>query len=647
MTVQILKNRPLAVFCIALAITAVLGVNADTHNKRITFFVIAVLTALALLGVRALRRFKKPLTYLFYAILGISVALASSYLYFDVFFGTAQRSVGEVASLEGVILERADATSFSSTLCVRAERINGEKSTERVILTCEYPSALQVGERFSATVCQRAFETEDGYSEMNKYLSDGYTRIYVSESADSVTLLGDAENDPIVALRKWNAKLSARLYDAIGREYGAIPVALLLGNRGFVDGETTLHFQRAGISHLLALSGMHVAVLIGFLELVGKLLRLSKMTRACLVPPILILYLLLTGCAPSTVRAVLMMCVLYVGFLVRADYDSFVALCLVLAVYLTVTPYAVLDLSLWMSFLAAAGIIVFYPAIRTVSMRIRLCRGPILSVIRRPLAAVIELIGVGFFANAGIVLLSALMFGTVSLVGIPATILLSTPMSLLLILSIPTLLFPRVALLSSLCGVLSRLMGEVAKAFSEIPEVLLSMENRVEEIFLILFTLVVIVFAIVKCKHTVCFLVVILSMTAFLIASYLSVFLAPPMRMEYVSSSGICMVYTDGDDASVVENLKGTAREVSELVAFLKDVGYTEIDELTVSSYDNKRSYMIGILSERIFVRGVRLPTPSSELEMAIAKRIEEECVRREIAVRYDGDAKGIEAVGG
>ena len=635
---QILKNRPLAVLCLALAITAVLSVNSDTHRKGRALVLAFVLTLLFLTLRRTLPRWKKMLSYLFFATLGISVALLSSYLYFDVSFGGAQRSVGEKTYLEGVVLERSHATAFSSTLCVDVERINGETNGERVILQCAYPSALQVGERFCATVYQRAFDEADGYAKTGSYLSDGYTRLFESADESDVTVLGQVEGHVGVRLRQWNRALSVRLYDAIERDAGAIHVALLLGNREFIDTQTTMEFQRAGISHMLALSGMHVAVLIGFFELLGRLLRLSRLTRAMGIPPVLIAYLLLTGCSPSTVRAVLMMCVLYIGFLVRANYDAFVSLCLVLALYLTVTPYAVLDLSLWMSFLAAAGIIVFLPAVRTVSLQIRLCKKPLLRVLRRPLASAVECISIGFFANAGLLLLSAWMYGTVSLVGIPATILLSTPMSLLLILSIPTLLFPRVKLFSAICGVLSRLLERAAHAFSEIEEVLLSMESPVEEIFLLLFTLLLIVFAIVKCKHAVCLLVVVVSMTCFLAASYLSVVTAPVMRVENAAAAGNCTLLMEGKQVDVWEGMEGTTAEVNDLVAALLDCGYTEIDEWNVSVYNNKRVYVIELISDRVRVRSVCLPMPRSEAETAIAKRIEETCARRSITVHYGGD---------
>jgi ComEC/Rec2-related protein len=182
-------------------------------------------------------------------------------------------------------------------------------------------------------------------------------------ASDACHYLGQAENDPLIWASKLNTRLSYGLRNAIGGEVGGVGAALLLGNRSWLSEDTVLAFRRAGVSHLLALSGLHVSILIGFLELVFRKLKLPHTARAVTVPLFALGYLALSGFAVSTWRAVLMICVLYLAYLFRADYDAFTALSLTLALILAVTPYAVLDLSLWMSFLAAGSIIVFSPAV--------------------------------------------------------------------------------------------------------------------------------------------------------------------------------------------------------------------------------------------------------------------------------------------
>ena len=356
---QILKNRPLALFCCVLSATAVLALSLSVAQKRQWLIIALLLCSLFYLLARLLCRFRKLFLYGVYLFLGFGIALTSSYLFFDVYLPHTQQGEGEMHHIEGVVFERTSSTSFSSGFYVQLLSLDGEENHETVYLSCDYSSPLQLGDYFAADVYQERMESDQGFRDAASLLSEGITRVLTLEKSENCLILKEKCRELPVLVKQWNHQLSSRLYHAVEGQEGALAAALLLGNRSFLSGDTTLAFRRAGISHLLALSGMHVAVIAGFLEILLRRLRFSKLIRAIAVPPVLIGYLLLTGASPSTVRAVVMISVLYLGFLLRADYDSVTAVCVVPAAFMIISPNAVYDLSLWMSFLAAFSIIVF------------------------------------------------------------------------------------------------------------------------------------------------------------------------------------------------------------------------------------------------------------------------------------------------
>ena len=65
-------------------------------------------------------------------------------------------------------------------------------------------------------------------------------------------------------------------------------------------------FRRTGASHLLALSGLHVALLSAMAEWVLRRFRIPKRPRVTLLGILMLLYLALVGFLPSAVRAVFM-----------------------------------------------------------------------------------------------------------------------------------------------------------------------------------------------------------------------------------------------------------------------------------------------------------------------------------------------------
>jgi competence protein ComEC len=138
----------------------------------------------------------------------------------------------------------------------------------------------------------------------------------------------------------------------------ALVTALTLGERRDL-GQTYQEFQRAGLAHALALSGLHVAILAGFFVLV--LYRLGHW-RYLVTLGILLLYLLLVDPQPSLVRAVIMGGLVLLGlFLGRGRVAVLPALCLALFIHLTLGPYAIFSLSAQLSYLAVLGIALVLP----------------------------------------------------------------------------------------------------------------------------------------------------------------------------------------------------------------------------------------------------------------------------------------------
>jgi competence protein ComEC len=140
----------------------------------------------------------------------------------------------------------------------------------------------------------------------------------------------------------------------------ALAVAMTLGERRDL-GETYGEFQRAGLAHALALSGLNVAILAGFFVLV--LYRLGHW-RYLVTLAILLLYLLLVGPQPSLVRAVIMGGLVLLGlFLGKGKVAVLPTLSLALFIHLLFEPYAIFSLSAQLSYLAVLGMALVLPSL--------------------------------------------------------------------------------------------------------------------------------------------------------------------------------------------------------------------------------------------------------------------------------------------
>ena len=133
--------------------------------------------------------------------------------------------------------------------------------------------------------------------------------------------------------------------------------AILTGDRGEVSEEAYLALTEAGLSHILAVSGMHC----GFLMALAGFLLQSRKLQALLGIPLLAFYAALTGGSPSVLRACIMLSLPLLAIPARRESDGPTSLLTALFLILLANPFAAASVSLQLSFAAMAGILWLTP----------------------------------------------------------------------------------------------------------------------------------------------------------------------------------------------------------------------------------------------------------------------------------------------
>jgi len=630
---EFFKNRPLALSMTVFAAVSVVAYRLQTLPKLI-LLILFLAVAVAAWSFFFKRHDPRRLG-LALCSAGVFFALLSSYCFFDVRYADLQRWNGKTCVAEGIVLERQDTLPFSTQLRVRVTDLSCEEygSYDGSLLAyveCGYPSTLQVGDRFRMETVPRASDENDAFDDEAYRISDGYLLILTCEKGEDCTRLSEAQPDLFTTLSKWNRALSLRLSERMGGG-GELAAALLLGNREGIPSSVSVNFQRAGISHLFALSGLHVSILVGFLEFLLRKMQTPKLVRAILVPLSALGYLLLTGCAVSTCRAVMMLYALYLAFLLRADYDAFTALCIVLTAILLITPYAVLDIAMWMSFLSTAAIIVFAPLANTFfsesdgfpSFPRRLCKW----LVRALLVSVV--------ANLALVLVSALVFGKISLMSVPATLLLSLPVAALLILSGVLLCLPFLPVLPACCRFLEQVILQVSKMISDMDGVMIPVWDAVTAALLGLVTLSLILLAVLKVKHRLWFAS---PLVLFVLAVAVSLGIthgASDQQATVEAGFGKAYLYARRGECVLVNEMSRSSSAAYEIEQTALSMRCTEIARLICPNYYNQETYYLHAISGRIHIEELYLPPPKDAREEGIAKRLEEEAARLGIRVVY------------
>ena len=152
-----------------------------------------------------------------------------------------------------------------------------------------------------------------------------------------------------------NRKIAERIERIFPEDTSGFLKSLMLGDKSDLYQDLGLHLamSRAGFLHIVAVSGMHIAFLVGMIQLLFG--RTARSALSCLV--LVWFFVLVTGAPPSAVRAAVMQSFLLLAPLLNRENDPPTALTSALALILLVNPFAAASVSLQLSFGAMAGIL--------------------------------------------------------------------------------------------------------------------------------------------------------------------------------------------------------------------------------------------------------------------------------------------------
>jgi len=219
---------------------------------------------------------------------------------------------------------------------------------------------------------------------------------------------------------QWIYSLRERLADSLARALpepqGSLAQGVLLGLRGNIPDSLNSAFSRTGTAHILAISGLNISIVIAmFLSLGVLFFGRQRSLYIWLALAFTWLYTLLAGMNPPVIRAAII--AIYLG----RQGSAIIALAFAAAVMVGIQPQLLWSVSFQLSFLAMAGLILFYPYFQTWGRK----GVALLFKNSEKIVPTASIITDGFAASLAAILavapLIAYNFGIVSLVGLPAT----------------------------------------------------------------------------------------------------------------------------------------------------------------------------------------------------------------------------------
>lgn len=224
---------------------------------------------------------------------------------------------------------------------------------------------LRIGDHIQAHCWLHPFEepTNPGQFDVKAYLRRNNVHVGASiPSRDAIEIQAKEDAGILMSLRR-------RLTDAASRallehapsdtQDAAMLQALLLGDRRNIDRDTYEAFRKTGLAHIISLSGMHMAILIGVVWWVCKLGGLGRRARAIVCIVATAVFLLVVPPMAPILRAAVIVWVYCLAVSLRRHVNALNSLSLAAIILLLIRPTQLFEAGWQLSFSAVAGILAF------------------------------------------------------------------------------------------------------------------------------------------------------------------------------------------------------------------------------------------------------------------------------------------------
>ena len=651
---SIFRHRPLFLCCFGFTLASLAGVFLPLTGKLVLggcFLFGALIFCIWQIQRRAV--FRTVLTGVLCVL--VLTGFLSSHLWFHGGSVAFMRSLtGHTVTVTGTVTDRRGSGGYMTSYSLHLTSVDGKDTDGVVLLTCHYVSDLQPGYavEMEVTVLSIDEAAGDGY-DAAALMGDGFVAGLLSETEETVTITEENAGGLTVQARHLRRSLSSRLNRIAGGAAG-LPSALLLGDKTALPDSVRRDFSRAGVSHLLAVSGLHLTLLFGLFEGLLRLLPIPKRVRVVILSLSAVGYLVLLGFPPSATRAVIMLGGVYLSYLLSARADALTSLGFAGAVILAVTPYAVCDAGFWMSYLATLGLVTVMPLVNR-QTRQRQAGASLFQRLKAGLRKALAGILVGLVAMSFTLFVVAVVIGEMGILS-PVSTLLMTPLcGAVLILSL--LLLPLGsgvvgALLSVVIEALCEVMTRLAACMGEPSWAVVSLRHPAVAPIAFCMLVGVLILLSVRLPRRRQWTVILPLMAGWVaIGGVLCVHALltnREMTVSYIqpSSQADMLVLTEGQEAVMIDLSNGSLTAMSAAARTAEEEGATEIAVLMLTHYHSRTAGTLTAVLSRETVRALWLPVPQRSEDYYILLSYLDKAEEAEVPVFLYGEGESLTLFG-
>lgn len=539
-------------------------------------------------------------------LLGLAVGFSWVWGYHAFYLDVARGYDGETVNAAVEITDYSYPTDFG----IAADgKIVLEDQTFRIRVYTTAVDELSPGDRLTGDIELR-LTAAGGKEEATYHQGNG---IFLLGYCDQEAAVETAEEIPA---KYFAVRLRKRILDGLDAVFpedtAGFARALLLGDSSKLTYEEDVAFQRSGIRHVIAVSGLHISILFAMVYLVtGR----RRFLTALLGIPVLVVFAAVAGFTPSVVRACVMQGLVVLALLANKEYDPPTALATAVLVMLLGNPMTITSVSFQLSVGCMIGMFLFSKRIHDFLLRgERAKKAQGNGMKAKCIRWIVNSVSISLSATVITTPLSAFYFETVSIAGMITNLLTLWAISYIfygiMLCCLLGAIWPAVGnVVAWVVSWAMRYVLLIAKCISAIPFAAVYTQSVYIVAWLIFVYLLLAVFLLVRKYPGVCISCVVFSLVLSLFLSWLE----PRMDHYRVTvldvGQGQCILIQKGDQHYMVDCGGDSGAIAADAASrMLLSQGVTSLDGLILTHYDKDHTNGVENLMTQIHVEKLYLP---------------------------------------
>lgn len=599
---NIFKNRPLALCCFVY-----LSVFISCFCFS-AFLKLAISITALIIGILF---FKKRL---FVTVVSVVIILGctTGYFYFDRYTAGAseirESGVGE--------FEIVDIDYFDSSFAY----VDGvDEQGYKIHYTLYDCPEIEVGDVIRAEIVYKQIEEADGFDTVRYYHSKN---IWTEAEATDIEIVG--HNDDFIrdAVSSVHDYCNTALKKYTNEDTCSVVSALSIGDRDELDDSLKRDFNRSGLSHMLAISGMHLSIIMGCIAVFAEMIHIDKRISSFVTVLLCLCFILVTGMSPSVLRAGTMFILMSMGNLFRRVSDSLTNLMLSATLIILFSPSSVFDTGLILSFTSTFGIIA------VVGYYMRNSNFSEKNIWKRIVGYLFVSLLTTLSAQAFSFIPTLIFFDSISLTSTLSNLLVSPILSLLLFV-IP--LFVVVSKLGFLAPIVGFILDCITSALiksvgflSSLPNSLVNLNHPFVVCSYIAALMGFVLIFVIRKRFSYLFPYICWFITFSVLFMGYNLALADKCDVVLYSESGSDAVMMRNQEGCVYIDLgKGTRSSEQRAFDILKNDLYTnELDYWVITAYSDDIIKQANECMNEFYIRYICLPTPNDQYSEAASEEL-------------------------